>query len=337
MTNVPNDPFVGSLYYDTETGTMQSYLGGGGVVPGTTTISQPQWGDPVDAPSGGYVLGASTDPYAQYGGQQAYNSLIGEINTGKQNVIDSANLTRDSRFNSSRSSILDFLDSARLNQQGIDQKRKNAQFSLQEGKGDIMDMVGRGIRSGGVMLANKNASSSGAAGQIARAYGELGNRENRDVSNQFELENQGIDLEQQGLMTSFDTQRRKIDEFKLSQADEIAGNARNALAALDAQRQGASLPQLFAIDQEVQAIKDATLAKLGELDTLLQTERSKINPMSKQDILAGANSMRNAGKGVPQMFNYDTNAANIGTRGPSIAGAELPIYSNIALNKRRGV
>lgn len=294
----------------------------------------------------GPVLGASTtnntnptisDPFAQYGGKAAYDAKVGEINVGKSNALNSANSSMDSGLRSGRSNILDFIGGATTKQQGIDQSRANAQFSLQEGKGDIMDMVGRGVRSGGVMLANKNAGSSGATGQIARAYGELGNREARDVGNQFALENQGIDLQQNELNTGFETQKRKIDEFKVGQAEEIAGTARNALAALEATRMGASLPQLFAIDQEVQAIKDATMAKLGELDSLLQTERGKINPAGQQQTMAKANEMRTAGTGGPQMFNFNTNAAQMQNAGPSVAGAELPIYSNMALNRRREV
>lgn len=275
------------------------------------------------------------DPYSQWGGKSAYDAKVGEINQGKQSVLDSANMSRDAQFNTGRSSILDFIGGARQQQDTIDQKRANAQFSLQEGKGDIMDMVGRGIRSGGVMLANKNAASSGAAGQIARAYGELGNREARDVGNQFALENQGIDLEQNNLATGFETQKRKIDEFKISNTDNIVNSAKADLQALEARRIGASLPELFQIDQLTQQIKDATMAKLGELDSLLQSERAKINPMDNQQVMAKANDMRTAGTGGPQMFNFNTNAANVQTTGAPIAGAELPIYSNLALNRRR--
>lgn len=298
----------------------------------------------TNPPTGTDVLGAQTqqaqqtvDPYAKYGGVESYNSMVNQLNTGKANALSGAGATMDAALRGGQSTILDYIQNAKQQQQGIDQKRANAQFSLQEGKGDIMDMVGRGIRSGGVMLANKNAGSSGAAGQIARAYGELGNRETRDVGNQYALENQGIDLEQNQLATGFDTQKRKIDEFKIGQAEEIAGTARNALAALEAQRVGASLPELFQIDQEVQAIKQQTLAKLGELDTLLASERSKINPMGQQDVFAKANEMRTAGTGGPQMFNFNTDAAQMQMNGPSVAGSQLPIYSNLALNRRREV
>lgn len=312
------------LYYDTVNGGVQQVSATPqvqGATTSTSTVTRP----------------APVDPYAKYGGRAAYDAQVGEFNQNKDSILDSANMSRRALFNQGRSSILDFIDDAKLTQQGIDQKRANAQFSLQEGKSDIMDMVGRGIRSGGVMLANKNAASSGAAGQIARAYGELGNREARDVGNQFELENQGINVEQQGLATNFEKQRRKIDEFKVNQTDSIVNSAKADLQALEARRIGASLPELFQIDQLTQQIKDATMAKLGELDGLLQTERAKINPMSKQQVLAKANQMRTAGTGGPQMFDFNTNAANMQTTGAPIAGAELPIYSNLALNRRREV
>lgn len=369
--NTKMDPYAGTLYLDTNTGKIMQYNGsgysGGGGGGGGGGAWGASYSEPTSSSTSGFpsyseaeVLGTSTseptyssytsgsiqqsqapapppDPYAQWGGRSAYNALTGEITQNKDNIVNSAGMSREAQFNQGRSSILDFIDDAKLTQEGIDQKRKNAQFSLQAGKGDIMEMVGRGIRSGGVMLANKNAASSGAAGQIARAYGELGNRENRDVNNQFELENQGIDLEQNNLTTGFDKQKRKIDEFKISQTDNIVNKAKADLAALDAQRIGASLPELFQIDQIAQEIKDATMARLGELDTLLQTKRAEVNPISRQQVLAGANQMRTAGTGGPQMFDFNTNAPDIRTAGPSVAGAELPIYSNLALNRRREV
>lgn len=321
--------YAGTTYYDSATGQVMQINADGS--------RSPAMNDANPNPTRSQFNSAPVDPFAQYGGKAAYDAKVGEINTGKSNALNSATASQDASLRGGRSNILDFIGGATTKQQGIDQSRANAQFSLQEGKGDIMDMVGRGVRSGGVMLANKNAGSSGAAGQIARAYGELGNREARDVGNQFALENQGIDLQQNELNTGFDTQKRKIDEFKVGQAEEIAGTARNALAALEATRMGASLPQLFAIDQEVQAIKDATMAKLGELDSLLQTERGKINPAGQQQTMAKANEMRTAGTGGPQMFNFNTNAAQMQNAGPSVAGAELPIYSNMALNRRREV
>lgn len=326
--------YAGSMYLDTTTGKVMQLNADGTRTPVMNDVNPNPTNSRYNSDGTPYV---APDPFAQWGGKAAYDAQVGEINTGKSNALNSATASQDASLRSGRSNILDFIGGATTKQQGIDQSRANAQFSLQEGKGDIMDMVGRGVRSGGVMLANKNAGSSGAAGQIARAYGELGNREARDVGNQFALENQGIDLQQNELNTGFETQKRKIDEFKIGQAEEIAGTARNALAALEATRVGASLPQLFAIDQEVQAIKDATMAKLSELDSLLQSERSKINPAGQQQTMAKANEMRTAGTGGPQMFNFNTNAAQMQAQGPSVAGAELPIYSNMALNKRRGV
>ncbi len=331
--------YEGSMYLDPATGQVMRLNADGSRSPAMNDANPNPTRSQFNSapPTRSQFNSAPVDPFAQYGGKAAYDAKVGEINTGKSNALNSAAASQDASLRGGRSNILDFIGGATTKQQGIDQSRANAQFSLQEGKGDIMDMVGRGVRSGGVMLANKNAGSSGAAGQIARAYGELGNREARDVGNQFALENQGIDLQQNELNTGFDTQKRKIDEFKVGQAEEIAGTARNALAALEATRMGASLPQLFAIDQEVQAIKDATMAKLGELDSLLQTERGKINPAGQQQTMAKANEMRTAGTGGPQMFNFNTNAAQMQNAGPSVAGAELPIYSNMALNRRREV
>jgi len=299
-------------------------------------------GNPIFDASGNridYGATTQTDPFARWGGKSVYDNQINALNTGKNNVYNTGIAGGEAGYTTGRGSILDFIDSARRTQTGIDTGRANVAYSQKTGADAIEGMVGRGIQSGGVMLANKNAASSGAAGQIARAYGELGNREMAGLSGQAALENQDLTMQQNDLTNSFGTQKRKIDEFKAKTINDIATTAEADLTALETQRLKSDLPTQFAIDAEIARIKEGVTAKLGELDSLLSTEQSKINPMTGAQVAAKGYQMAESGQGGPQMFNFNTNAAPMSfSTGGNVGGASAPVYSNaFSKNKRQGV
>lgn len=275
-----------------------------------------------------------TGPSAQELQRQAQmNAARNSLMQGGQNVRSSADEQLGLASRNQSSSILDFFGDVSKTQQGLDQRRANAEYSRNQGRQDIMGMVGRGIRSGNVMLGNKGASSSSAKGQIARAYGDIGNREARNIENQYGLEGQDIDMQQQNLGTDINTYARKLEEFKVNTADSIASDVRNQLAVLNQQAQNADLGTLFQIEQEKQAIKDAAMAKFAELDTLLSTERAKIQPAGRQQSQAKANEMAQLGQGA-QMFNFNSTAPAT-LQGGTNPQSGLPLYSFVQ-QRRRG-
>ena len=277
------------------------------------------------------------DPYAKFGGKQAYDNLVNSTNIGRQNILDTSMGQVNSAETTGRNSILDMLDSIRSGQQSIDMGRANVELSRSRGADDIMGMVGRGIANTGVRLANKNSASSSATGRAAQIYGDIGNREMGNVNNQAELANQELDVQQGALNTDISSKQRAWDKFKQDQISSIVDTARASLAALDAEAQGAGLGKLFEVEAEKQRVKDALMGKLTQLDTELTQGRSQINPMAREQVLARSNEMKQAGSTAPQMFNFNTTAAVPGqTVNPmgDVAGATLPIYSNL---RRRGV
>src|SRR5205085_1525532 len=128
----------------------------------------------------GATAPAYTDPYAQWGGQSAYNNLISGFDTQKSNILNTAGEAIGQSSANTRSSVLDFLDSYRSGQNKINTAASRNELAKMQGVSSVNGMVGRGIRSGGVTLANKNASDSSASGAIARAYGDIGGRELRN-------------------------------------------------------------------------------------------------------------------------------------------------------------
>lgn len=287
------------------------------------------------------VLGSPTtirpvvDPYANWGGKANFNNLQSGFNTQKQMIGDTAGSAFDTAAGKYNRSILDFLDSARLGQQTIDNKSTENELAKMQGTSDILGMVGRGIRSGGVMLNNKNSSDSSGAEAIALAYGDIGQREMGKVGNQYETGKMGIN----DMQDAFDVQQkagvRNLQGSRDDSVNTIMGDVSKSLAELDAKMVDASMPERIAIEQEKARIKAAGIAKLQAYDSALTSGVKDIGPMSRDEVLQKAGTMRRAGTNLGAgMFDYTTQAP-IAMQGQEPAGANLPLF--VLPRNRKGV
>lgn len=311
-----NDPQALSNIYDlnsanpTYQGQIADYLGGGG----------------GSVPGGGGG-GSTPDPYAAWGGQAAYNSLVSGFDTQKQNVFNSAGDAANTAGNKLNLSILDFLDSAKQGQKNVDLKGSQNELAKQQGMAGILGMVGRGIRSGGVMLANKNAGDSSAAGALARAYGQLGRQQAANVGNQYELGNMNVGNLQDQQNVQMQSGVRNLQGSKMDIVNNIVNDARNQFAALDAQIANANLPQRIAIDQEKEKVRQSTLQALQQYDSELNNGVGAIHASSPDERRAQAAQMASAGTDLGKdAFSYTDQApAEFQNSGPF--ASSLPLFS----------
>lgn len=267
------------------------------------------------------------DPYAQWGGRAAYDSKINAFNTQKQGIFDTANEAVDSSGRSLNSSILDFLGSYKQGQNTINEKAITADQAKITGGRDILSMVGRGIRSAGVNLANKNASDSSATEGVARAYGDVGQREMNKVGGQYADAQRGIATDQQNLADSAALFNRKYEDNKVGAVEGIVSSARNSLAALDAAIADASLPQRIQIEQEKERIRGDALGKLSQYDQVLSSGIGGVKALTQEDRLAQANQRSIEGINLgSNAFQYDTQApAQFQNTGPY--ASNLPLFT----------
>ena len=294
-------------------------------------------GQPYTAPDwlnggdGGQVQGTQTtepapDPYAQWGGQSSYNNLVSGFDTQKQNIYGTSNDAANNAAVSRHSGILDFLDSLRGGQRTVDERGVQNELGKKQGFNSIMDMVGQGIRSGGVMLANKNAGDSSAAEGIARAYGKIGQRELGKVGNQYENENRQIGLAQSDLNQQRSTGLRKFDEGKVQTVNNIVMDARNQLAQLDAAMAQADMPTRIQIEQEKERIRGDVMNILSQYDNELSQGAQGVNPTSVDDRRRTAFGLANAGVAASNPFDFSTETpSQFQNTGPF--SSELPIFS----------
>lgn len=301
-------------------------------------MTQPSQGSPLSSynpanGSGGtpnqdsQIQGQQTTYAAQQAAQQAAEQADARRRFAEQRgVID--NTALDSARNAGsnyRSNILDFVDQLRSGQRNVDNQAIGNEMGRQQGVGDIRGMVGRGISSAGTRLANSNSLDSSAADAIARAYGQIGQREMSRVGNQYEMANLGVENAQNDLMTQQQSGVRRLGLSKDNIVNDIVGQARQGLASLDAAMAQASLPDRIAIEQEKEAIKAQVLQELSQYDQMLAND-TQVNPMDQNARIAEATRRRNLGQASDQQFNYSSETpAQFAGSGPF--AAQLPIFT----------
>lgn len=272
------------------------------------------------------------DPYAKWGGRAAYDNMRSGFANQKSSILNSANAAAQQRGIEYKQGILDWGLGAKESQQAIDNRGINAEMAKSQGMKGVLGMVSRGIRSAGVMLANKNAGDSSAAGALAAAYGDIGKRQASGVNNAYGLEQNQITLDQQNLGARNALAMQKFEDSKQTVVNSIVSEAENNLAALDAQIAGASLPDRIAIEQEKQNIRNNAMAQLTQYDAELAKQRAAANPTSIDARRAEASRLSNMGKASNMDFGYTTDVpAQFQDTGPF--ASELPIFT-YGRNKR---
>jgi hypothetical protein len=288
-------------------GTQQQPTGGKGQVQGTT-------------------YSAPVDPYAQWGGRASYDRMMSGFDTQKQNIFGTAREAAQNSAIGYQGGILDFIESLRSGQQGIDERGVQNELSKRQGTSSITDMVGRGIRSGGTMLAGRNALDSSAAEQLGRAYGDIGQRELSKVGNQYELENRNIGLAQTDFDQQMQSGARQLEENKTQVVNNIVAEARNGLAALDAAMIEADAPTRVQLEQEKNRIKQDALTILGQYDQTLTQGMQGIDPTSTDDRRRTAADLANRGVAAANPFSFSAQApAQFAGTGPF--ASELPLFT----------
>jgi len=298
--------------------------------------STPTYG--MDVQGSGHSVGNDPAPSAATGGGGGGYSYVDQAQQQRISLISALPGQLGTIFNSSTDAarnaglgidtgIKQYGLQQRQAQAAINQKGIQNEASRRSGQQDILGMVGRGIESGGRILANKNAGTSSASGEIARAYGNIGQREMSKVGNQYELANQGINQEQQALKESQDLYKNTVFQNNKEQiVGSIVSAAQSQLAELDTALRGASLPDRIAIEGEKNKIRDAARAELSKFDAMLASEIGSAQATTSEQNRSKAVELANMGQAPAGQFDYSTDNP-VGFQGPGPAGGNLPIFT----------
>lgn len=290
--------------------------------PGTTTATG-------GATSGaGTVLGASTvkDPYAGtvFGSTAGYNQAVSDYNNLQGTTMNAITSGIGQNADSYNSSILDYLDQEKQQQGKVNNDAIQAELARQSGTAGVLDMVGKGIRSGGVILANDNASNSSAGDAIAKAYGQLGQQQQAGVNGQYATDQNNIQQEQGALDASNTTQARHDDENKTAIVNSIVNDATTKLTALNQAAATASLPDRVNIDQQIASVKAQALSALQNYDQTLSSGIAANAPTTTDANRASAAQLLAAGSAPAANYTADT-PAPLAQTGPF--SSDLPIFT----------
>lgn len=267
------------------------------------------------------------DPYAAWGGTAAYQNLLNNFRGQKTGIYNSSRDAANNFGLGYRDSILDFVGGLRNGQNTINSKAAQNELAKMQGVQGVQGMVGRGVKSSGVMLGNKNAGNSSAAGALAGAYGDIGRRELASVGNQYEMGNEEVRLQQGALDQQRESGARKLNTSKTQTINDIVSQARDKFAALDAAMADKSLPERIAIDQEKESVRQQILQSLQAYDQQLQEGLGGIKANSADDRRAEASRLGAAGTDLGKdAFTYTTETpAELQGTGPF--ASSLPLFS----------
>lgn len=279
------------------------------------------------APSGGGGGGGGSTYDAEAAARAAEQArLQAGFDKQKSNIFGTAREAAGIGGNKLGGSIRGFLNDLRTNQQGVDNSYIQSALAKKQGYNSILDMVGRGIKSGGVMLANRNAGDSSGAQAIAEAYGDIGRREMSGVNNEFSQKERENQQAEEALMRQRQAGIADIRDEKSNIINNIAMDARGKLAELDAAMVDADLPTRIAIDQERNKIKAEVTKLLAKYDAQLSQGAAGIKGMTPEQRRAEAYRLANEGVAAEDSFNFsDTVQSNFS--GGQAEPNGLPLYT----------
>lgn len=313
--NVSPQTMVAPNYQTTAT-TSNQYYGG--------NIASPQAPAPAPAPNNT----PTPDPWAStvWGSKGAYDQAVGDYNATKNNTMGSINDAISTSGLQQKSSILDFIDSYSTGQKGINSASVQNEMAREQGRLGILDMIGTGVRSGGVTLNNMNAGNSSATEALAKAYSMLGRKEMTKVGNQHAMGKEKIKQSQEELAGKATTFRRHAEENKTLVINSILSTATQQLSALDAAAASASLPERINLEAEKTRIRNQAMAELSQYDSILNSGISSNAPKSDAQLRQEASQMLNMGTAPENSFNYTSSVpAQFAGTGPF--ASTLPIFT----------
>ena len=298
----------------------------------TPSIGLPETTYNTPAPT--YTGPSQADIYAQQQAQakaQADQRARDAFNQGRNVYTDSINQRVGNESQGYQRSVQDWATGVTQKQQGIDTAGINADMAKTQGMRGIMDMVGNGIQSAGVMLGNRNAGSSSAAGAIANAYGKLGSKQASSVGNQYAQAQNQIGLEQSNLEAAKALQVSRFGEDKVNIVNNIINDAQKQIAALNEAAAGASISDRMDIEAEKTRLRDTANAQLKAYDS----EMSKAKGAQTDDQRRNeAQRLLALGTAPTTQFNYSTEApAQFQNTGPFASSMPLYTYNRNTKNE----
>ena len=251
------------------------------------------------------------------------------IQTTQNGYVDAANQQGTDVRNKYQSDVQKFLATIQNGQDDINGGMANNALNLRRSMSNIAGGIRQGIKSGGVQLANMNATDSGAADAMARAYATMGNQQAGDANNEAALKEAELTTSQVKLNRDRDEGVAGFDREREAEVSRIRGDLRNKLAVLDAQ--GAAEGVNGAVDMGiVDRVIGQAVAQLAAVDQMRNQRLGGVRALDKAGANVKAAEMDAAGMEGTSPFSAGNEGIAFGVGGESPMGAatsQLPQYA----------
>jgi len=294
--------------------------------------------------SGGYTQGVNTSTPFQaptftdgYGGTYGSQAEATAAKTAKDNQRASFGVAQGNYKSGAQTALRDvgneydakntaFIDSVTQGQDQINTGLASNQLNLRQSMANIIKMVQNGIRSGGVSLANMNASNSGAVDALSRAYAKVGNEQTQGVTGQAATAAEDLQ-KQQGQLNLKKTQgETDMNTWKTTEADRVKNDFNSKLTTLKSQADTQGINGVVDTSLVDQVLNEA-ITRLSQIDQTRQTKLAGAQQWTPEQIMKEAIRLEGMGMGGTPFTTTNPNVS-LGGNGAQ-AGAQLtnmPLY-----------
>lgn len=251
------------------------------------------------------------------------------VQTTQTGYQDAASQQATDVRNKYQNDVQKFLATIQNGQDDINSGKANTALNLRRSMSNIAGGIRQGIKSGGVQLANMNATDSGAADAMARAYATMGNQQAGDANNEAALKFGELDTTQVKLNRDRDEGVQGFDREREAEVSRIRGDLRNKLAALDAQAAAEGVNGAVNMGI-VDAVVNQAVAQLAAVDKMRQQRIAGVKALGMNEVNQRAAEMDQAGMEGTSPFSAGNEGIAFGVGGESPMGAatsQLPQYA----------
>lgn len=280
-------------------------------------------GGTTDA-SGNYV---APDPYARWGGQAGYNNLVNTFDTSEANRTGEARTSLRDVGNTYDARTNTFVGDITGGQDQLNRGFAGNELNLRRSMQNIVRGIQAGIRSGGVALAGVNASDSGAADALARAYARSGNQQSGEARGQAAEGFEELQRQQGSLNSKRNQGEADLGTWRDTETGRVRSDFGGKIDALAAQAEGQGLGGVIERGIVDQVLNEA-LGRLAQIDQRRQSSLGGVRQWTPDEIMKEAIRLDELGA-AGNAFSVTGPEVRYGGNGVPINGAvmgEMPIY-----------
>lgn len=226
--------------------------------------------------------------------------------------------------NSYRGKGQGFTNDLRTGQEGVNSGRANNALNTRRSMGAIATDVRTGLRSGGVALANMNATDSGAADAMARAWAVTGNNQAGVVRNEAQLVTDQLNADQVKLDRQEAQGIASLSNWRSTETNRISNQLYNELQVLENKAVTEGVGGVVDMGYRDRLIAAAT-QELNDIDNTVRAELGAINGLTPEQVEQQALAMEAAGSGVRNPFAVEETTVQTPESGAPISQIGGPV------------